>query len=130
MYDYKHKHASNRPLCPIMWCLCSHAAGGLNAQLLKLLALMSRARRILEIGTYTGYTALALAEALPADGELVCTPLCEPLHFCVGVCARACWPMYVFYYCAYPRVRPNGRRLVSGIRFALAPQKGALNQSQ
>jgi len=30
-----------------------------------------RAKRILEFGTYTGYSALAMAENLPDDGELV-----------------------------------------------------------
>ncbi|GAP66746.1 O-methyltransferase [Mizugakiibacter sediminis] len=30
------------------------------------------ARRALEIGTFTGYSALAVAQALPADGRLVC----------------------------------------------------------
>jgi predicted O-methyltransferase YrrM len=30
------------------------------------------ARRALEIGTFTGYSALAVASALPADGRLVC----------------------------------------------------------
>ena len=29
------------------------------------------ARRIIELGTYTGYSALAMALALPADGELI-----------------------------------------------------------
>jgi len=30
-----------------------------------------KARRVLEIGTYTGYSALCMAEHLPGDGELV-----------------------------------------------------------
>lgn len=40
-----------------------------------LLALLARtigARRAIEIGTFTGYSALAVASALPADGRLVC----------------------------------------------------------
>ncbi len=44
------------------------ATGG---QLLHLLALMSGARRILEIGTLGGYSAIWLARALPADGKLI-----------------------------------------------------------
>jgi predicted O-methyltransferase YrrM len=44
------------------------ASGG---QLLHLLALMSGARRILEIGTLGGYSAIWLARALPADGKLI-----------------------------------------------------------
>ena len=40
-----------------------------------LLALLARtigARRAVEIGTFTGYSALAVASALPPDGKLVC----------------------------------------------------------
>jgi len=40
--------------------------------LLALLARLIGARRALEIGTYTGYSALAVATALPDDGKLVC----------------------------------------------------------
>ncbi|MEX0649203.1 MAG: class I SAM-dependent methyltransferase [Balneolaceae bacterium] len=39
--------------------------------LLKLLVQVSGAKRILEIGTFTGYSALMMAEALPEGGELV-----------------------------------------------------------
>src|SRR6516165_351253 len=39
--------------------------------LLALLARLIGARRALEIGTYTGYSALAVAAALPQDGKLV-----------------------------------------------------------
>jgi predicted O-methyltransferase YrrM len=35
------------------------------------------ARRALEIGTFTGYSALAVAQALPADGKLVCCDVSE-----------------------------------------------------
>jgi predicted O-methyltransferase YrrM len=42
-----------------------------EAQLLALLVRISRAKRILEIGTFTGYSALAMAEALPDDGMIV-----------------------------------------------------------
>ena len=44
------------------------ASGG---QLLHLLALLNGARRILEIGTLGGYSAIWLARALPADGKLI-----------------------------------------------------------
>jgi predicted O-methyltransferase YrrM len=43
-----------------------------QAALLALLVRMIGARRALEIGTYTGYSALAVAQALPAGGRLVC----------------------------------------------------------
>jgi predicted O-methyltransferase YrrM len=43
-----------------------------QAALLAFLVRLIGARRALEIGTFTGYSALAVANALPADGELVC----------------------------------------------------------
>ncbi len=45
--------------------------GPLEGAFLKMLVLMTGARRILEIGTFTGYSALALAEALPKEGRVV-----------------------------------------------------------
>jgi predicted O-methyltransferase YrrM len=42
-----------------------------QGKLLHLLARMSRARRILEIGTLGGYSTIWLARALPADGRLI-----------------------------------------------------------
>jgi predicted O-methyltransferase YrrM len=50
------------------------ATGG---QLLHLLALISGARRILEIGTLGGYSAIWLARALPADGKLISLEISE-----------------------------------------------------
>ena len=45
--------------------------GRLEAGLLKLLARLMGARSILEIGTFGGYSALTMAEALPQEGTLV-----------------------------------------------------------
>ena len=45
--------------------------GPLEGQFLKMLATMTGARRILEIGMFTGYSTLAWAEALPKDGRVV-----------------------------------------------------------
>jgi len=45
--------------------------GHLEGTFLRLLAGLCRAKNILEIGAFTGYSALAMAEALPEDGELV-----------------------------------------------------------
>jgi predicted O-methyltransferase YrrM len=42
-----------------------------QGQLMALLVRLIGARRCLEIGTYTGYSALAVALALPADGQLI-----------------------------------------------------------
>ncbi len=46
-----------------------------QGQLMALLARLTGARRILEIGTFTGYSALALALALPEDGRIVACDL-------------------------------------------------------
>ena len=45
--------------------------GADQGELLALLVKLIGARRCIEIGTYTGYSALAVALALPADGLLV-----------------------------------------------------------
>jgi len=43
-----------------------------QGQFLALLVKLTGARRLLEIGTYTGYSALCMAAALPDDGSLIC----------------------------------------------------------
>lgn len=45
--------------------------GKLEGQFLKTIARLMKARRVLDIGTFTGFSALAFAEALPDDGEVV-----------------------------------------------------------
>ncbi len=46
------------------------ASGHLQGRLLKMLVCMARPKRILEIGTYTGYSTLCMAEGLGPDGRL------------------------------------------------------------
>ncbi|HEX7125445.1 MAG TPA: class I SAM-dependent methyltransferase [Thermodesulfobacteriota bacterium] len=48
-----------------------------QAALLGLLARLVGARRALEVGTFTGMSALAVASALPPDGRLVCCDVSE-----------------------------------------------------
>ena len=48
-----------------------------QGQLMGLLVPLMGARRALEIGTFTGYSALAVALALPADGKLICCDVSE-----------------------------------------------------
>ena len=43
----------------------------LEAEFLKMLVLMTGARRILQLGLFTGLSALAFAEALPRDGHVI-----------------------------------------------------------
>ncbi len=46
--------------------LCGHVEG----QFLKMLVKITRATKILEIGMFSGYSTLAMAEGLPKDGEI------------------------------------------------------------
>ncbi len=46
-------------------------SGHLQGRFLSLLSKLSKPKYILEIGTYTGYSALCLAEGLPENGKLV-----------------------------------------------------------
>ncbi|WMN16193.1 class I SAM-dependent methyltransferase [Pseudomonas piscis] len=46
-----------------------------QGQFLALLVKLIGARRVLEVGTFTGYSALCMAQALPGDGSLVCCDL-------------------------------------------------------
>ncbi|MGH3500007.1 MAG: O-methyltransferase [Nocardioidaceae bacterium] len=43
----------------------------IQAKLLSMLVAMTRARHVLEVGTFTGHATLEMAEALPEDGSIV-----------------------------------------------------------
>lgn len=45
--------------------------GPIEGQLLAMLVKLSGAKRCLEIGTFTGYSALHIASSLPVDGKLI-----------------------------------------------------------
>lgn len=45
--------------------------GRAEGKLLQMLVAVSRARRVVEVGTFTGFSALLMAEALPEDGRLI-----------------------------------------------------------
>jgi len=55
-------------------------SGHFQGRVLSMLTHMIRPKRILEIGTFTGYSALSLAEGLPSDGELVTIDINEELE--------------------------------------------------
>lgn len=50
-----------------------------EARLLAILVAVSGARRILEVGTFSGFSAIAMAEALPDDGRITTLEL-DPDH--------------------------------------------------
>ena len=55
-------------------------SGHLQGRVLSMLSFMIKPTRILEIGTYTGYSALCLAEGLPTGGKLITIDINEELH--------------------------------------------------
>lgn len=46
-------------------------SGHFQGRLLSLISKLMQPKRILEIGTYTGYSALCMAEGLPEDGKII-----------------------------------------------------------
>ncbi len=46
-------------------------SGAVEGRFLKMLVALSGAKRVLEIGSFTGYASLAMAEALPTDDKLI-----------------------------------------------------------
>lgn len=65
--DYLHelyRHTHLELLYPRM------ASGHLQGRILKMLTEMVQPKQVLEIGTYSGYSALCIAEGLPDDGHL------------------------------------------------------------
>uniref|UniRef100_A0A3B4A1R1 D-arabinitol 2-dehydrogenase [ribulose-forming] n=1 Tax=Periophthalmus magnuspinnatus TaxID=409849 RepID=A0A3B4A1R1_9GOBI len=69
-WDRVHKEGKTKFRLP-KECITGHVEG----QTLKTLVHISHAKRILEIGMFTGYGALSMAEALPDDGRLVALEL-------------------------------------------------------
>lgn len=78
-------------------------SGHVQGRVLSMLSWMIRPKRILELGTFTGYSALCLAEGLAEDGRLVTiehndeledtirrnlsrSPLCERIELRIGDC--------------------------------------------
>ena len=78
IYKYIEDHASV-PNKALEWVVkqthvrTNHArmlSGAAQGQFMRMIALMCGAKRILELGTFTGYSAICLGSALPEDGHL------------------------------------------------------------
>ena len=78
IYKYIEDHAST-PSQALEWVVkqthirTNHArmlSGAIQGQILRMLAQMTGATDILELGTFTGYSAICLASALPEGGHL------------------------------------------------------------
>jgi caffeoyl-CoA O-methyltransferase len=76
--------------------------GRLEGSFLRLLVRLARARRVLELGTFTGYSALAMAEGLPEDGELI---TCDVDSGAVAVAQRY-WARSPHGHKIHPRLGP------------------------
>lgn len=84
LYDYMHEVALREP--EILARLRTETAELPNhnmqiapeqGQFMALLVTVASVRRALEVGTFTGYSSLAVARALPDDGELVACDISE-----------------------------------------------------
>jgi caffeoyl-CoA O-methyltransferase len=58
-------------------------SGPLQGQFLRFLSLMLRPEKVLEIGTFTGYAALCLAEGLAPDGILDTIEVNQELYYLI-----------------------------------------------
>ena len=88
IYRYIENHASV-PSEALEWVVkqthvrTNHArmlSGAAQGQLLRMFVQMTGARRVLELGTFTGYSAICLASALPSDGHLDALELNDELE--------------------------------------------------
>lgn len=55
-------------------------SGHIQGRFLSLLSKLMQAKRILEVGTYTGYSAICLAEGLSIEGELISMDINDELN--------------------------------------------------
>jgi caffeoyl-CoA O-methyltransferase len=69
-----HRDTHARVLMPRM------LSGHLQGRVLAMISSMIKPKTILEIGTYTGYSALCLAEGLPPDGKIITLDVNEELE--------------------------------------------------
>ncbi len=98
--QYIHEHTSPRPslydeLREVTYAKMSSPqmqVGRVEGAFLKMLVGLVGARRIVEVGTFTGYSALCMAEGMPDDGELVtCDVDPEAVAVAQSFFARAPW---------------------------------------
>ena len=78
IYEYIRQHATS-PSEALSWVekqthiRTNHArmlSGSVQGQMMRMLVQISGARNILELGTFTGYSAICLAGAMPEEGHL------------------------------------------------------------
>jgi len=55
-------------------------SGAVQGKILEMISRMIRSKRILEIGTFTGYSAIAMAKGLSVDGKLITIDVNEEME--------------------------------------------------
>ncbi|MGH7255856.1 MAG: O-methyltransferase [Nitrospirales bacterium] len=94
--------------------------GPLEGAFLKLMTRLVRAHRVLELGTFTGYSALCFAEVLPDDGHVV---TCEIDPESAAVARR--------FFCAKPgrsKNRPSHGASAGHARDPFGPLRSGLHR--
>lgn len=75
-------------------------SGHLQGRLLSMLSHLVQPKRILEIGTYTGYSALCMAEGLQKDGKIITIDCNEDLeHFSQEVFEKSAFKNNIDFRC-------------------------------
>lgn len=90
-------------------------SGHIEGQLLKILTSLTGAKRILEVGMFTGYSALAIAEAIPDDGYVIA---CEVDEY-VSQFAKNCFAK-----------SPHGKKIQVRVAPALETMKQLIDEEE
>lgn len=100
-------------------------SGHLQGRILAQYSQMMRPQRILEIGTYTGYSALCLAEGLAPTGQLFTVDVNEELEDMVrGYFAESPWEDQITYLIGDAKVVIPGLNEVWDLVFIDADKQG------
>jgi caffeoyl-CoA O-methyltransferase len=94
-------------------------SGHVEGQTLKMLVHATRATRVLEIGMFTGYSALAMAEALPGDGQVIACEIDAGVAAFAERCFRGSASGHKIVVKVGPAQRTLGELAEAGQRFGL-----------
>jgi caffeoyl-CoA O-methyltransferase len=94
-------------------------SGHVEGQVLKMLVHATRATRVLEIGMFTGYSALAMAEALPAGGQVTACEIDPGVAAFAEQCFRESASGHKITVRVGPAQRTLGELAQAGQRFDL-----------
>jgi caffeoyl-CoA O-methyltransferase len=94
-------------------------SGHVEGQTLKMLVYATRATRVLEIGMFTGYSALAMAEALPDGGQVIACEIDAGVAAFAERCFRESASGHKIVVKTGPAQRTLGELSAAGQRFDL-----------